>query len=77
MSLDWTGDDISDRVMSTPCTSALPEVKDVHDSPPVPEMPPAQEVFDNVDSASQTSTDEGTDVELVDEDGFICGRNGK
>lgn len=75
MSLDWTGDGIGDRAMSTTCTKALPKVKDLHDSAHVPEMPLAEEAFHNVDNVSQSSTDEGTDVELIDEDGFIRARH--
>lgn len=40
-------------------------------------MSPTEEAFHNVYNASQTSTGEYTDVDLVDEDGFIRSRHDK
>lgn len=67
-SLDWT-DDIGDRVMSMLCSSALQ--RSSMSPVPVPQIPPAKEVFDT-DDASQASTHKDTDEELVDEVSVTC-----
>lgn len=56
ISLHLTGDDMGDSVMIGRPSSVLPIVTIVHDPVPVPQMPPAEDAFDNVNNTSQTLT---------------------